>query len=259
MSGKKVLKVMPSRMTLQQMKQKYKGAKKGYDLLKKKADAIKQFLQNILRKILTVKDRVGRLTQQAGVLHTKAICFAGEFNNQVIQTAPNEAAFKVSASEGNIAGVRIPIFERAGNDVENAQLVGLSSGGQQVNQCRKAYYAVMKDLVDLASLKTQLVVLDDAFKVTNRRVNALDYVVMPRIQNTIKYIQDELDELEREEFSRLKKVKDLMEEKAKEADEALRKDMAASKSAHSNTESGKSMLAKSVNEYADLAGLGDLM
>jgi len=53
-SGKKILKVMPSRMTLQAMKAKAKGAKKGYDLLKKKADAIKSFLQKILRKILAV-------------------------------------------------------------------------------------------------------------------------------------------------------------------------------------------------------------
>eukprot|EP00954_Amorphochlora_amoebiformis_P009750 760325-Amorphochlora_amoeboformis.AAC.1 len=153
MSSKKVLKVMPSRMTLQQMKAKAKGAKKGYDLLKKKADAIKSFLQKILRKILAVKERVGRLTQQAGVLHTKAAYYVGEFNNQVIQSTPNEAAFKVTAVQDNVAGVRIPIFERAGNDVEVVQIVGLSSGGAQVTQCRKAYYAVVKDLVELASLK----------------------------------------------------------------------------------------------------------
>eukprot|EP00467_Chlorarachnion_reptans_P006007 CAMPEP_0114518268 /NCGR_PEP_ID=MMETSP0109-20121206/18349_1 /TAXON_ID=29199 /ORGANISM="Chlorarachnion reptans, Strain CCCM449" /LENGTH=258 /DNA_ID=CAMNT_0001698869 /DNA_START=32 /DNA_END=808 /DNA_ORIENTATION=- len=255
MSGKKILKVMPSRMTLQQMKAKAKGAKKGYDLLKKKADAIKSFLQRILRKILAVKERVGRLTQQAGVLHTKAICFAGEFNNQVIQSTPNEAAFKVSAREANVAGVKIPIFERHGGDVESVQLVGLSAGGAQVTQCRKAYYAVLKDLVDLASLKTQLVTLDDAFKVTNRRVNALDYVVLPRIHNTIKYIQDELDEMEREEFSRLKKVKDVLEEKAAEADKALKAEMLKSAAAAGNS---AVQSAASAGAKGDDFDLGDI-
>jgi len=237
------------------MKQKAKGAKKGYDLLKKKADAIKTFLMKILRKILTVKERVGRLTQQAGVLHTKAAVYAGDFNNQVIQSVPSEAAFKVTASEGNIAGVKIPIFERAGNDVEVVQLVGLGSGGQQVSHARKAYYAVIKDLVDLASLKTQLVVLDDAFKVTNRRVNALDYVVMPRIHNTIKYIQDELDELEREEFSRLKKVKDVLQEKSAQADKALKKAMASG----GNSSIQKKFQGGAANEFSDLADIGGLM
>lgn len=201
---------MPSRMTLQIMKAKYKGAAKGYDLLKKKADAIKNFLHKILRKILVVKERVGKLTQVASVLHTKASWATGGFNNQVIESTKAEAAFKVTALEDNVAGVKIPVFSRAGEDIEVVQLVGLSRGGQQVTHCRKAYYAVAKDLIELASLKTQLLVLDEAFKVTNRRVNALDYVVMPMIMNTIKYINDELDELEREEFARLKKVKDNM-------------------------------------------------
>merc|ERR1711871_1244369 len=119
-------------MTLQAMKAKGKGAKKGYDLLKKKADAIKSFLMKILKKILAVKERVGRLSQQAGILHTKAVVYAGEFNNQVIQSTPNEASFKVTATEGNIACVKIPIFERAGNGNETGQIVGLGAGGQQV-------------------------------------------------------------------------------------------------------------------------------
>ena len=51
-------------------------------------------------------------------------------------------------------------------------------------------------------------ILDEAIKVTNRRVNALDTVVIPRITNTVAYIKSELDELEREEFFRLKRSQD---------------------------------------------------
>ena len=61
-------------------------------------------------------------------------------------------------------------------------------------------------LVELASLQTAFVTLDAAIKTTNRRVNALDNVVRPRLEATIAYIKGELDELEREEFFRLKKV-----------------------------------------------------
>ena len=55
--------------------------------------------------------------------------------------------------------------------------------------------------------KTAFVTLDEVIKVVNRRVNAIEHVIIPRTENTIKYINSELDELDREEFYRLKKVK----------------------------------------------------
>jgi len=74
--------------------------------------------------------------------------------------------------------------------------------------------------VALASLQTSLKTLDEALKVTNRRVNALEFVVMPQLSNTIKYVLSELDELEREDQYRIKKVKDLRQ---REEDEELEK------------------------------------
>ena len=62
--------------------------------------------------------------------------------------------------------------------------------------------------MQIASYQTQYVTLDEVIKVTNRRVNALEYVVVPRIQDTIVYIEKELDELDREDFFRLKRVQD---------------------------------------------------
>jgi V-type H+-transporting ATPase subunit D len=63
-------------------------------------------------------------------------------------------------------------------------------------------------LVQLATLQTSFMILDEAIKVTSRRVNALDTVVIPKIANTVEYIKSELDELEREEFFRLKRSQD---------------------------------------------------
>jgi V-type H+-transporting ATPase subunit D len=59
----------------------------------------------------------------------------------------------------------------------------------------------------VASLQTSFLAMDEALKVTNRRVNALENVTIPKIQGTIDYINRELDELEREDFTRLKMVK----------------------------------------------------
>ena len=97
----------------------------------------------------------------------------------------------------------------------------------------------MDDLVQLASLQTSLKTLDEALKVTNRRVNALEFVIMPQLNNTIKYIISELDEMEREDQYRIKKVKDIRTKQDEEEGESnkaeqARQDAAARVSANSN-------------------------
>jgi V-type H+-transporting ATPase subunit D len=67
------------------------------------------------------------------------------------------------------------------------------------------------------------VILDEVIKVTNRRVNALEHVLIPRAENTIKYINSELDELDREEFYRLKKVQGKKKRDAAVAEAELKK------------------------------------
>jgi V-type H+-transporting ATPase subunit D len=86
-------------------------------------------------------------------------------------------------------------------------------------------------LVDIASLQTQFVTLDEVIKVTNRRVNALEYVVIPRIEFTINYIEKELDEESREDFFRLKRVTD---KKKQDREEAFRRAELRGEQAHAD-------------------------
>jgi len=73
-------------------------------------------------------------------------------------------------------------------------------------RAREVYAKAIETLVELASLQTAFTILDEVIRATNRRVNAIEHVVIPRLENTIKYIMSELDEMDREEFFRLKKV-----------------------------------------------------
>jgi V-type H+-transporting ATPase subunit D len=81
-------------------------------------------------------------------------------------------------------------------------MTGLARGGQQVQKTRQTYANAVKTLVELASLQTAFTILDEVIRATNRRVNAIEHVVIPRLENTIAYIVSELDEADREEFFR---------------------------------------------------------
>ena len=140
---------------------------------------------------------------------TQAKYVAGEGIKYTIEdTVGTSSNVRVRSHVDNVAGVKLPRFEHylAGTTSVAADLTGLGRGGVQLQAAKKQYLAAVTLLVELASLQTAFITLDVAIKTTNRRVNALENVVTPRLENTVQYIKGELDELEREEFFRLKKV-----------------------------------------------------
>merc|ERR1711907_637180 len=220
MSGKQTLPgVLPTRMALTGLKQKRVGAKKGYDLLKRKSDALMMRFRRMLASIIETKDEMGVETGKAFFSLTEAQHTAGDIKPLVMEKV-SSASIRVKQNVENVAGVQLPVFELL-QDSKIGELVGMAKGGQRISQCRKTFVKALELLIKLASLQTSFVKLDEAIKITNRRVNALEHVVIPRIENTIAYIITELDELEREEFFRLKKVqakkKEKMEQQEAEA------------------------------------------
>ncbi|KAH7644918.1 V-type proton ATPase subunit D [Dermatophagoides farinae] len=208
MSARDRISIFPSRMAQTIMKGRLKGAQKGHSLLKKKADALQFRFRAILKKIVETKSLMGDVMREAlfslaeGKFATKS-----DFNNIVLQNV-NKAQFGVITQQDNVAGVLLPVFETAQSGADSNELAGLSGGGQQFTRIKKNFERAIKLLVDLASLQTSFITLDDIIKSTNRRVNALEHVVIPRIERTIQYILSELDEMEREEFYRLKKIQE---------------------------------------------------
>merc|ERR1712156_963502 len=108
---------------------------------------------------------------------------------------------------GNVTGVKLLSFEQVEDRIGRQQIfVGLSRGGEQIEKCRQSFEGALELLVKLGGLQTSFQELEKAIEVTNRRVNALDCVVIPKMTNTVAYISSELDEREREDLYRLKKV-----------------------------------------------------
>jgi len=201
------LPVVPTVTVLTMMKARLIGATKGHALLKKKADALSMRFRSILRQIVEAKEGLGAGMKDSFFSWAEARYAAGEQVKHTVLDNVDRATVKVYGGLDNVAGVKIPKFESQAQPGDNRMdLTGLGRGGQQIQACRKAYLEALKLLVQLANLQTAFFTLDEALKVTNRRVNALENVVKPKLENTITYIKGELDELEREEFFRLKKV-----------------------------------------------------
>ncbi|CAM9638485.1 unnamed protein product [Ectocarpus sp. 4 AP-2014] len=218
--------VAPTRMALQMYKGKLQGAKKGYELLKKKSDALKARFRKIAKQIHELKQVMREDAATAFFSLTQAAQYvAGDFRGKVLDT-PRPAAVRCRARTDNVAGVKLPVFESYETGSEAKDNIGLAGGGQKVGQCRDKYKAWVENLIKLASLQTSFVTMDEALKVTNRRVNALENVTIPRMEGVISYINRELDELEREDFTRLKKVVEKKREAAAR-EQALKNELAA--------------------------------
>ncbi|OWZ16053.1 H - or Na -translocating F-type, V-type and A-type ATPase (F-ATPase) [Phytophthora megakarya] len=197
--------VAPTRMALTTFKTKRVGAKKGFELLKKKADALKMRFQAMLREIQKTKMSMSTEASEAFFSLTQAQYAAGDFRNKVIESV-STAEIRTQNRIDNVAGVKLPVFTEVEVSREKSENIGLAGGGGKIQNCREKFRVLLRALIKLASLQTSFVTLDEALKVTNRRVNALDNVTIPRIEKTISYITRELDELEREDFVRIKKV-----------------------------------------------------
>lgn len=198
--------VPPTRMNQQVFKAKKKAAEGGHKLLKKKADALKVKFRDYAKAIAETKSSMTGDSSNAFFSLTQAEYAAGNFKQKVAEGSMT-ARVRVGAGVDNVAGVKLPVFTKydTGATADN-QSLGLVGGGKKIVAVREKFTALLEMLIKLASLQTSFVTLDEALKVTNRRVNALENVTIPKIEGILDYIARELDELEREDFTRLKLV-----------------------------------------------------
>lgn len=203
-------------MNQQVYKGKKKAAESGHKLLKKKADALKVKFRDYAKMIAETKGSMSSDACTAFFSLTQAEYAAGNFKQKVAEGTLT-ARVRVGAGIDNVAGVKLPVFSiyETGATADN-QSLGLVGGGQKIVAVRDKFSVFLSQLIKLASLQTSFVTLDEAMKVTNRRVNALENVTIPKIQVVLDYIDRELDELEREDFTRLKLVQGKKEVQEKE-------------------------------------------
>ena len=203
--------IVPSQMALLQSKGKLKSANKGKDLLKRKADALKvQFLQ-VTKNLIELKKDLGSNFNKSLIFLEKAnfSTSSGDVSRIVDENVRSRADVRLTLKTKPVAGVTLPQFGIKNIEEEkygDTQILGITGGGQTLNVTKKHFYEFLKKIVEIATLQTSYLSIDECLKITNRRVNALEYIVVPRIEYTIKYIITELDERAKEEKFKIKKV-----------------------------------------------------
>jgi len=206
--------IFPSNMALLQQKQKIKSAQKGRDLLKRKTDALKVQFRQILKQLIEKKRKLGDCYNDALIYLARAnYSSSGEVSRTVEENVRPKTDMKLSLRMKNYAGVVCPEFnlrnieeEKSGGVKGEMDILGLTGGGHTLNIAKRQFNEYLKLIIEIATLQTNYKAIDEALKITNRRVNALEYIVVPRIEGVINYIKTELSEREKEDKFRIKKV-----------------------------------------------------
>ena len=218
--------IVPSQMALLQSKGKLKSANKGKDLLKRKADALKVQFLKVTKNLIELKKDLGSNFNKSLIFLEKAnfSTSSGDVSRIVDENVRSRADVKLTLKTKPVAGVTLPQFGIRNIEEEKygeSQILGITGGGQTLNITKKHFYEFLKKIVEIATLQTSYLAIDECLKITNRRVNALEYIVVPRIEYTIKYIVTELDERAKEEKFKIKKVLQ-NKKKHKENEEMMR-------------------------------------
>ncbi|MFH1820815.1 MAG: V-type ATP synthase subunit D [Methanobacteriota archaeon] len=205
--------VSPTRMELMKIRQRVNLAQRGHDLLKDKMDALIMELFDVLKKIQGSRNKA--LEQLSRGHRALSDCMAVLGSLETMQ-ATNEAKkeLQLEISNRHIMGITVPMVE-VGEVKRNAVVRGYSllTTSSLLDTAAGEFEQAVKLLIGLAELEAVALAIANDLEKTKRRVNALEYILIPRLKEALKFILMRLDEMERENFTRLKRIKAILEER----------------------------------------------
>lgn len=213
------LRVNPTRMELKKLQTRYNTARRGHKLLKDKRDELMRQFLDIVREYKVVRLRVE--DSLSGVY--------GSFSAASALTGPKmlEEALILPKKEGslhvnykNMMSVIVPEFkfDVMGEGGAESYNYGYAFTSGELDSSLASLSGVLEDMIKLAQYEKTAQLLADEIERTRRRVNALEYIMMPQYLDAIKRIKMKLDENERGNTTRLMKVKDMMMNREVSAD-----------------------------------------
>ena len=205
--------VNPTRMELRRLKTRLKTATRGHKLLKDKSDEmIRQFMVYV-RENKRLREEIEAELSIAlkGFTLARAVS-----SNAVIEEAVMMPATKaeISLSSDNVMSVEVPSISVVEHEGQDKYPYSFDTVTSELDASIGTLSTLLVKLVKLAEVEKTCNMLADEIEKNRRRVNALEYVMIPQIEETIKYINMKLDENERASTIRLMKVISMIEQKS---------------------------------------------
>ena len=213
--------ITPTRMVLNQMKGRLKTASRGHKLLKDKRDELMRQFMDVVRRNKELRTKVEQgLTEAFGALSVASAVMSPEMLEQALLYPRQSVALDVSFK--NIMSVNVPVYDFQTKTAEEGDIFpyGLAQTSGELDDAMTALSGVFEDMLELAQVEKTMQLLAQEIEKTRRRVNALEYVMIPEMEKNIKYISMKLDENDRSTTTRLMKVKDMLLKDAIEAKRA---------------------------------------
>ena len=203
------LNVNPTRMELKKLKARLKTAIRGHKLLKDKSDEMIRRFSALIKLNKTMRDEIEQSLSEV----LKEFSYAkGQLSKGALENAfmMPTATLQIERGVTSIMNVEVPkltVKESRGKEAYPYAFAQITS---EADYSVKRIAEVIAKLVELAQIEKQVAMLADEIERNKRRVNALEYVMIPELTENIKYITAKLDENERASITRLMKVKSMI-------------------------------------------------
>ncbi len=204
------LNVNPTRMELATLKAKLSTAKRGHKLLKDKQDELMRQFILLIRKNNDLRTEVETKLTKAMQSFVMAKALLNEkFIEELVAIPPRSVSLNLH--EKNIMSVKVPVmnFNYTDNEKSDELVYGYLNSNSELDTSIEQMSDVLTQLLELSEIEKTCQLMANEIEKTRRRVNALEYMTIPRYEETIYFIQMKLDESERAAITRLMKVKDM--------------------------------------------------
>ncbi len=212
------LRVNPTRMELKKVQARYVTARRGHKLLKDKRDELMKRFLEVVREDKELRIRV---EAALGQVHNSFSIASAVSSPQMLKEAMllSKREGRLDVSYKNLMSVTVPVYtlEVTGEGGSDSYNYGMAFTSGELDASLRELNGILEDLVRMAELEKTAQMLAEEIEKTRRRVNALEYIMMPRYLETIKTIKMKLEENERGNTTRLMKVKDMMLNAQREA------------------------------------------